>query len=406
QRRNFFKVFMKHNYYQEIYIKTKEHLEDFCRNLGNISRIMLDTEFVSEYTYYPQMGLIQVCTDEILALIDPVTIEDLSPFLDILFDKKVEKVIHAGRIDLSIFLHIGGKVPLPVFDTQVASSLVGFGSSISYHNLVRELCGVRLRKTATYTNWLRRPLSREQIEYAKNDVRYLGVVADKLKKKLDEHGRAGWAKEEFEKLIDVVKREASSEYIMNSRSVKGAHLLSPREKKVLYHLYLFREDMARKKNLPRGKVLRDDLLVEIARRKPDSIEDIEEIRGISKRSLRKIGPQILKAVRSGLADREPGNKIKAARSRPKPSDAAVISLLMSLLGIRANQAKVAQNIVSTRQEVQLLVEAFPDIKNLNLPVLGGWRKELVGNDMLDVLSGKAHLGVNKEGKLQIYRYRD
>lgn len=394
---------MKRSKFKETYISSREELKEFCKDIRGTGRIVFDTEFVSENTYYPQLALVQLTAGNRLALIDPLEIEDLSPLLNLLYDEKIEKVVHSGRIDLAIFCHIEGRVPCPVFDTQIAASLTGLGASISYNNLVKELCKVKLDKTATYTNWLRRPLSREQIEYAKDDVRYLGEIADILKEKLDDLGRTQWAEEEFEKLTALVEEETSEENLMNSRSVKGANHMTPEERKIVQQLYCWREKRARRKNLPRGWVMRDDLLVEIAARRPETLEEIAEIRGINKKEIEKTGRQILDAVKKGLASDEPEMNHKSAHPRAKSSETPLISLLMALLNLKASKAKVAPGVLATREDIQSLVEAFPNLDDVDLPILNGWRRELVGNDLLEVLSGRAKLGVNSHKRLKLYK---
>ncbi len=369
------------------FVRTHEKLTDLCDHLRSVPRFALDTEFISERRFSPELGIIQIGTDEQAKIIDPQSVEDLSPFCEVLCDKHVEKVVHAGRQDLEIFYRLGGEIPTPVFDTQIAAALVGIGEQISYTRLVEDLLGVSLKRHEGFTDWRERPLSENQIEYALDDVRYLLPVADRLRRRLRRLGRLKWAREEFAGLIaDIQTTQSPPEE--RYRQVRRWGTLSPRRLAVLRELAAWRESEAERRNRPRGRIIPDEVLVEIARRSPTTLSQLKKIRALNPGIVKHEGNQLLEAVERGLDVREdqwPSRKAQPGKAKPPPG---LVDLLSTVLRARAEELRIAPTILAKRQDLERLAVD----RNARVPVLQGWRYELIGKELVDLLEGKRFAG--------------
>ncbi len=252
------------------YIDTSAALRELCGQLRGNPWLTLDTEFLREKTYYPRLCLLQVATPELVACIDPLALEDLSPLLDVIYDDSITKVMHAARQDMEIFFHLRHTLPSPVFDTQIAALLLGYPDQIGYGNLVKETLGIELEKLHTRTDWSRRPLSDEQIRYAADDVFHLAQVYRHLVGKLTELGRLDWLSDDFARLtqVDLYRNDPAQAWL----KVRGGNRLRGAGLAVLQALAQWRETLARDQDRPRGWLLRDDELVEIARHLPGTLD--------------------------------------------------------------------------------------------------------------------------------------
>ena len=280
-----------------IIVQHHEELRSLCEELGASGAFSLDTEFVRERTFFIQLGIIQVASGEIEAVLDPLAISSLEPLYELITDASVEKIVHAGEQDFAALYERGNIIPKNVFDTQIASALVGYGDQISYAKLVAKVTGVQLQKLETLTDWTARPLTQAQIDYSLEDVRYLAQIHEHLGLRLAELGRAGWEREECQRLEDAETYclPPPREYYrrLKTGGLGGSAL------GVLREVAAFREEAARSRDLPRGWVMRDQALIEIARRKPHSLRALRQIRSLRPQQISKDGDAILAAVSEG-----------------------------------------------------------------------------------------------------------
>jgi len=385
-------------------ITTASALETLARELKSLGRFALDTEFIREKTYRPQLCLVQIAAGEKAVLVDPFLTPDLTPILDLIFDPEVVKVVHAGEQDMEIFYSMGRKAPRSVFDTQVAAAMAGRGESISYARLVEDLTGVRLSKIETFTDWSKRPLRPEQLVYALDDVRYLHRVVALLEAELQGLGRGDWLRDElaFYEDIGTYEKDPDRLYL----KVRSASKLDSRELAVLRNLAAWREEEAQKMDRPRGRIILDEVLVELARRAPASLEQIGAVRGIHPQLIRRSGQEILRRVAAA-------KKLKPEEYPPpierRASDAElslVVDLLEVVLRARAAEAKIAPAYLASRKDLSDLavsvLQGGKDSAREALPLLSGWRRRLAGEALLELLNGDSHVAINaRKAKVEV-----
>lgn len=369
------------------FINTAQQLETFCTRIREADWIALDTEFLREKSYFAQLCLIQIATHDVVACIDPLAIEDLSPLLDILYDHRCLKVLHAARQDLELFYDLRGTVPSPVFDTQIAATLAGLGEQIGYATLVEKLLGVSLAKTHARTDWSRRPLSDEQIRYAADDVIYLVSAYDKLRNQLDRLGRLGWLTEDFSSLVDPANYANPPETMW--RRIKGVGKLKGVQLSVLQALAAWREAQAKQRNRPRRWILRDELLLDLARQRPSDRAALSRIRGLEQGTIEREGAYLLSIVeQASQAPRDQWPQL--AKLKPlDEAEAAVVDSLVALLRLCAASAGVSAGSLAARSDLEALVRGGDDI-----PLLHGWRAELAGHALQAWLEGRSTLRVD------------
>jgi ribonuclease D len=374
-----------------MYIETEEGLRELCRRLREGDRLALDTEFVSERTYVPQIGLIQVAGNGTSAAVDPLAVKNLEPLMALFRDSAIEKVVHAGRQELEILDAHGHGLPQPIFDVQIAAALLGYGEQPSYARLVQDLVGHRLRKKETFTNWLQRPLRPAQIEYALADVEYLLPVADKLRARLEARGRIAWAEEEFAKLTEIARRprvEPGEEY----QTVAGWSHLDRRTLAVLRELAAWREREAQQRNWPRRVVLGDTVLLELARHQPTKPGALRGMRALPRRVAEKSASDVVASVQRGLAVPEADLPRPPRPPKPDPHQPAIVDLLAAVVKMRALEVQVAPGLLATQRDLEALVQQFRSGSDpTTIPLLQGWRREVIGEDLLALLSGATAL---------------
>jgi len=373
------------------YIDTPDALRLFSEQISGADWIALDTEFLREKTYYPKLCLIQIATTEVVACIDPIALDDLSPLLDVIFDARITKVMHAARQDLEILFNIQGSVPVPVFDTQIAALLLGYPDQIGYGNLVKETLGVSLEKKHTRADWSLRPLSKDQVQYAADDVVYLVAVYQQLLEKLNGLQRLDWLNGDF-------KRLTSADLYLNDpekawHKVKGGKRLKGTSLSVLQAFAAWREKTAQKKNIPKGWLMRDDVLIDLARLQPDSASSLGKIRGIGEGLVKRNGEYLLGLIEDAkkkqpepLADRE-------FRQRLSPSQDALVDVMMAVVRISAENNSLNPAVLATRKHLEKLLAGETDSS-----LMQGWRKELIGDQLQALLNGDLDLAV-KNGEL-------
>mgnify|MGYP001811975150 CR=1 FL=1 len=367
-------------------ISTTPELAELCRELTTAEFVTVDTEFMREQTYYPNLCLIQVASPDTAATIDPLSRDlDLKPFWELMAIRDQVKVFHAARQDLEIF-HIGsGFIPTPVFDTQVAAMVCGFGDQISYVNLVRSITGAQLDKSSRFTNWSKRPLTDKQLHYALGDVTHLRDVYRHLKAELEKSGRASWLDEEMATLTDTSTYEQHPEHAWQRLKAK---VKNRRAMAVLMSLAEWRERAAQKQNVPRQRILRDDALYDLSNLAPRTTDEIAGLRSLPdgfSRSAR--AKEIVSAIKEGL-DRDMEGVPPLRQGQPLSAEAsATLELLKVLLKSSAARHGVAPRLIADASELEKLARH----DNPDLPALKGWRRDLFGADALSLKRGELAL---------------
>lgn len=370
-------------------ITTTDALAAACARLARHSFVTVDTEFLRETTYYPRLCLVQMASDEEAILVDPLSADlDLKPFLDLMADPAVTKVFHSARQDLEIIWNLGGFVPAPLFDTQVAAMVCGYGDSVSYEQLVNDLAKARIDKSSRFTDWSRRPLSDAQLTYALSDVTHLIAVYRTLLAQLEGNGRLAWLDEEMAILTSPDTYKADPEQAW--RRLSG-RLRKPKELAVLMEVAAWREREAQTRDVPRGRVLKDDALVDLATSAPRTPEALGRLRSIPNGYERsRTATDILAAVERGL-----GRDLKTVpaleRSRRSGATGAVVDLLKVLLKSVAENEGVAPKIIATVEEL----DAIAEDDSADVPSLHGWRRQLFGEKALALKNGQLGLAMER-----------
>jgi len=372
-------------------INDSARLAGFCARLSNAEYVTVDTEFMRENTFWPVLCLVQLAGPTEAAAIDTLAPDiDLAPLYELMADEKVVKVFHAGRQDLEIFYHRMGQVPHPVFDTQLAAMVCGFGDQVSYENLLARTTGVTVDKASRFTDWSRRPLSDRQLEYALDDVVHLRPVYEKLAKRMKDTGRAHWLDEEMAVLTAPATYHIDPEQAW--QRVKGRRGKGTRFLAILVELAAWREREAQRRDLPRNRILRDEAIMEIASHAPRKPESLAHVRGISpKLAEGPIGQGILQAVEDGIA--RPANSLPAPPERPErlpPGLGPLTDLLKVLLKQNCEKRNVAARLVASGDDLERI--AADD--EADVPALKGWRREIFGAQALALKHGKLALAAD------------
>ena len=380
-----------------LYVTDQSALEALCQTLRQSPRLALDTEFVGEDTFVPRLELIQVATATTAAVIDFPAVQakgSLDAFWELICDTKIEKIVHAGRQDLDLFATHAGQIPKPFFDTQIAAAMVGYGAQVAYANLVQRLHGTKLAKAHTFTNWSARPLSDDQIAYALEDVEFLLSIHTHLQDRLSSLGRLEWVGEEFARLETAVG-EKSREPQERYQRIRGWDTLKPKGAAVLRELAAWREAEARRRNVPRGRVMRDEVLLQLARHPPKSVSELRGLRGVHSSEVDRHGEQLLGTITSALA-LPPTSWPEVPRERkPDPESTGIVELLQAVLKARAAEEGIAPTMLATSSDLQTLVEAKQNRATLDVPILRGWRRQLAGDLLLKVLDGAVTITVDR-----------
>ncbi|WFL77444.1 ribonuclease D [Altererythrobacter arenosus] len=382
-------------------ITTTEALEDLCERLAKSEFVAVDTEFMRENTYWPELCLVQIANEEEAAAIDPLADGiDLSPLLDLMCaNEDVLKVFHAGGQDVEIIVNLAGKTPHPIFDTQIAMMAISQSEQIGYANLVESWLGITVDKGARFTDWSRRPLTSRQIEYAIGDVTHLSKIFPKILKKLIKTGRGAWLDAEMDKLADVSNYVVDPEQAWRRIRQPGRN---PQVLGRLKSLAAWREGEAQHKNIPRGRIMRDETLADIASHPPKQQNDLAKVRGLSSAWRdNDIGKRLMKVLEKAepLDKDELPEKMK--RGAPLGKEGALVAdLLKLLLKIRSREIDVASRLLTRAEEMEALAAGVRD-----LPVLEGWRYEVFGRDALELVEGKLAFAV-RNGKLAMTHIDD
>ena len=373
-------------------ITSQSDLLDYCGRLYEADWIAMDTEFVSEDSYRPELCLIQVAGPEGMALIDTIAVKDVTPFWKVLAEGDHETIVHAGRGDLEFCLRAVKQRPKQLFDTQVAAGLVGIEYPIGLRNLILKVVGDRSKKHETRTDWRRRPLSDRQIQYALDDVRHLREITDVLHGRLNELGRVDWMRDEMERWQDDVERSLRQE---RWRRLSGSSGMDRKSLALARGLWRWREAEAERRNVPARRVLRDDLLVELAKRQTSDPKRIRAVRGFERRNLVRVIPEIAECLSRALELPEEKWPIKYVSS-PKPQLSVLGQFLFSALGSIAREAHLAPSLVGGPNDVRDLIACRTEEDQRSKPpsLSVGWRAELVGNLFENLLGGKIAVRVD------------
>lgn len=378
-------------------ITTTGELTALCNRLAKHSVITVDTEFLRETTYYPLLCVVQMASADEAAVIDALAEGiDLKPFFDLMADANVLKVFHAARQDIEIIFHRAGIIPHPVFDTQVASMVLGHGDSIAYDQLVERITGHRPDKTHRFTDWSHRPLTQEQIVYAVADVTHLRDVFAALDADLKKRGRSDWVSEEMDVLTSPKTYDFHPERAWERLKTR---VRKPKELAVLMEVAAWREQEAQTRDVPRSRVLKDDAIGDIATHAPTSVERLANLRSLPKGfDKSKWGQDIVAAVKRGLA-RDPATLPKLEKPRGNNGGSATVELLKVLLRMTSERHAVASKVIATVDDLEQI--AADD--DADVGALHGWRRELFGEAALALKKGRLALAIDKGRVVRVER---
>lgn len=371
-------------------------LTKFCDRLIKSSYITVDTEFMRDQTYWPRLCLVQIANDHEAAAIDTLAKGiDITPLLNLFTNPRILKIFHAARQDLEIFYRLMGRLPSPIFDTQIAAMVCGFGDSAGYDTLVRKLTDETIDKSSRFTDWALRPLSQRQINYALGDVTHLRQVYIKLNEMLGQNNRHNWMDEELSILRDTKNYTFAPEDAWRRIKYRAP---KPRFLAILKEVAAWREIEAQNKDIPRNRIVRDESLIEISHHAPKTINDLSRARGLSlKKAEGSLGKALLNAVKAGL-NVPSENLPEVKRDAPLPKGIGPITdLLKVLLKLKCEKHDVAQKLIATVNDMEQIA-AFG--QNANVPALQGWRQEVFGIDALRLRSGQLAM-VIKDHNLEL-----
>ncbi|MFM9962300.1 MAG: ribonuclease D [Planctomycetaceae bacterium] len=373
-------------------IDDQAQFDELCEHIRAAGVVAYDTEFVSEHTYLPELCLLQLATPERAVAVDPYRVPDLSAWWNILADDSTTVIVHAGREEIRFCLHLGGCKPQRVFDTQLAEGLRSTTYPVGYESLVTRVLGERLGHHATRTDWRRRPLSPEQLAYAVDDVRYLIDVWKKQQGSLKRLKRLDWAETEFARLIDDLEHERNDD---SWRRFGGLQKMKPRQLVVARELFQWRERVATERNQPLRRILRDDLIVDLAMRQPKTAEAVLATRDMNRPGYKKHAAELADCITRGLALPESHWPKQASQPDSNSEDHILSKLLQIVLANRCAEMKVALGLVGTSADLKNLVR-WHSKKNSKQPpprLAQGWRAEVCGDLLADVLDGKVRFRV-------------
>ena len=365
-------------------ISTTQDLETFVDKISHAKWLAIDTEFLREKTYFAKLCLIQIEADGHRACIDPLSIDDMSAFNRLMHNPGIIKVLHAAHQDLEILLQLSGKVPAPIFDTQVAASVLGIGDQMGYARLVESMLGVSLAKTQSRTDWSKRPLRDVQLEYAIDDVRYLAQIYPVMIDQLTSQNRLSWLDKDFAKATDPETYAANPDE--RWKKVKGNQVLKRPQLAILKELAAWREDKAEQSDRPRKWILSDDILLDMAKQQPSTAEEIREIRGINPDRSQKNHDTWLALIKKGKETPEAEWPELKRANKPSPNQNALIDLLMLVIQIQAKEHKITPAVIASRKRVADMILAG------ETHISDDWRGALVNDEIAAVIAGELMVG--------------
>ncbi|MDI1292863.1 MAG: ribonuclease D [Methylobacter sp.] len=372
------------------YINTPDQLAKLCEQIKKESWLALDTEFLREKTYYPKFCLLQIATPEWVACIDPIALPSLDILFEVLYSPSIVKVFHSCRQDLEIFYQLTGKLPEPIFDTQIAAPLLGFQENPGYAMLVSSLLNVNLNKAHTRADWSKRPLIDAEIQYAADDVIYLCKIYQMMLQKLAELGRGDWLERDFAELSNPDLYEVRPEKAW--LKIKGKNKLTGKQLSIVQTLAEWRENTARSEDRPKSWLLRDEMLFDLAKLQPETVSELANVRGINERTANRYGTELCDLImaaknRAPIPLNENGRPVKKTQQQE-----AVLDILTALVRIRAEENALNPVILATRKDLEELL--FND--GNECPLLHGWRFNMAGRELVGLLKGELLLGIQSD----------
>lgn len=369
------------------YIDTPEQLTELCNRIQAASWIALDTEFLREKTYFPIFCLLQIATPEWVVCVDPIKLPELSELFEVINKPEIVKVLHSCRQDLEIFYQITGEVTAPVFDTQIAAPLLGFQENPGYAMLVSNFLNINLSKAHTRTDWSQRPLSKDQIQYAADDVIYLCKIYEMMCQQLEEHNRLDWLDKDFELLKNTELYKISP--VNAWLKIKAKNKLTAKQLSIVQALSEWREATAQAENRPKNWLIRDDLLIELAKLQPEGLYDLGKVRSINDRTVKRYGKVICQLITDSKTKAPIPINDKSKPVKKTPKQEAVLDVLTAVVRMRADDNSINPTILASRKDLEKLL--FGDEENL---LLKGWRFSMVGEELQGLLQGQYSLTLN------------
>ena len=372
-------------------ITDQNTLNDFYNKCKIEKVLAVDTEFIRDSTYYPSLCLIQIAGINFAAAIDPLAKLDMSPIWELLLNKNILKVFHAGRQDIEIFFGLMGEIPTPIYDTQIAAMFCGLGDQVSYESLVNNFLGLSVNKEHQFTNWLQRPLSKNQINYAISDVTHLINIFPLIRKAIKDNNREEWVTKELEHLSKKELYQVKADEVWKKIKIKNSN---PQMLNLLKHLAYWRENECKKRNIPRNRLIRDDVLINISFSKPKTISELKKIRAIPKNLSNDDFSQILEVIdKAEKVKREEWPLISTSTS-PQISKSS-LELLKILLKYCSEENGLAEKVIANTDDLKSILEG----QKKNMKVFTGWRNKIFGEMALSLLNGKLAFKIEK-GKIK------
>ncbi len=377
-------------------ITTTEALKALCERLSKSSYVTVDTEFLRDKTYYSKLCLIQIASDDEYHAIDTLANGlDLFPFYDLMTNENVLKVFHASKQDIEILVNMAGIVPRPLFDSQIAAMVCGYGDSIGYEKLVMSICNEPLDKSTRFTDWSRRPLTERQIDYALGDVTYLRTIYKNLEAQLEKTGRGKWLEEEINELLDKDSYIIKPEFAYKRIKIRNSNR---RFNAIVHKIAQWREAEAQNRNIPRNRVMRDEVLLELAAMRPTHSNALTGVRGLgSNFATSKGGDFVINAIKEALE--LPEDQLPQISKRPPPSQNTdpIVELLKVLLKIVCKRENVAPKLIANVEDLEKIAE-YDDV---DVKALKGWRYDLFGKDAIALKNGQVAFAI-KEGEITVF----
>ena len=372
------------------YIDTPGQLATLCEQIKKEPWLALDTEFLREKTYYPKFCLLQIATPEWVACIDPIALPQLESLFDAIYNPAIVKVFHSCRQDLEIFFQWTGKLPSPIFDTQVAAPLLGFQDNPGYAMLVSSLLSVNLNKAHTRADWSKRPLTEAELEYAADDVIYLCQIYQIMVQKLTALGRIDWLKNDFAELTNPALYKVDPETAWFK--IKGKNKLTGKQLSIIQTLAQWREKIAQAEDRPKSWLLRDELLFDLAKLQPETVQELANVRGINERSVNRYGKELCQLI-TAAKNRPPMPLHEKDRSAKKTQqEEAILDILTALVRVRAEENALNPTILASRKDLEELLSNGDD----ECPLLHGWRYTMAGKELVGLLKGELLLGIDSD----------
>ena len=371
-----------------LYISTQEDFEDFIARSANSPFLAIDTEFLRERTYRPQLCLLQMATEDEVVLVDPFDLQDLSPLSDLFLNESIMKIVHSGRQDIEILYHEVGVMPWPIFDTQIAASLLGYTQQIGYGPLVHAECGVELDKLDSFTDWSQRPLTDSQLQYAADDVIYLPQTYRKLRGRLAEKNRLRWLDADFRELVNPQRYEPNPRE--RYRKLKKGNQLNRRQAAAAREVAAWREEKASAIDLPRKWVLSDEQIVEACKRETRTIDQLLMIRGMREKVNTSEARKIVALICKGLDSPKETWPTGPRKSKSERNVDNEVDLMMALIRLRAKENDIAFQTLANHDELKAIARGHYE----GVELLEGWKYEMIGHELLDLLDGKIALSIS------------